>query len=50
MVIKKSHKKKMCHALWAMSTLKKDCQQRYKLNSYQYKIVREKYATQIKKK
>lgn len=43
------HRQKMVHAWWAMSTLKKDCQERYKLNSFQYNIVREQYIKHIKK-
>jgi len=42
-------RQKMVHAWWAMSTLKKDCQKRYKLNSFQYNLVRQQYAKQIKK-
>ncbi len=40
-------KQKMVHAWWAMSTLKKDCQHRYRLNSIQYKLVRESYIKQF---
>jgi hypothetical protein len=43
------YRQKMVHAWWAMSTLKKDCQERYKLNSSQYNRVREQYVEYIKK-
>jgi len=38
------HKQKMVHAWWAMSTLRKECQDRYRLTSYQYNSVRLHYA------
>lgn len=42
-------RQKMVHAWWAMSTLKKDCQLRYRLKSFQYSVVREQYVTQFNK-
>lgn len=44
------YRQKMSHALWAMSTLKKDCQERYKLKSFQYEMARTQYISQFKKK
>jgi len=42
-------RQKMVHAWWAMATLKKDCQDRYRLNSFQYDSVRRAYSKQITK-
>jgi hypothetical protein len=42
-------RQKMVHAWWAMATLKKDCQDRYRLNSFQYASVRRAYSKQITK-
>ena len=42
-------RQKMVHAWWAMATLKKDCQDRYRLNSFQYELVRREYSKQITK-
>lgn len=40
-------RQKMVHAWWAMATLKKECQQRYQINSFQYSLAREKYIKQF---
>ena len=37
-------RQKMIHAWWAMATLKKDCQDRYRLNSFQYESIRQQYS------
>lgn len=42
-------RQKMIHAWWAMATLKKDCQDRYRLNSFQYESARRAYSKQITK-
>jgi hypothetical protein len=42
-------RQKMVHAWWAMATLKKDCQDRHRLNSFQYESVRRAYSKQITK-
>ncbi len=42
-------RQKMVHAWWAMATLKKDCQDRYRLNSFQYESVRQKYSKHFSK-
>jgi len=42
-------RQKMVHAWWAMATLKKDCQDRHCLNSFQYESVRRAYSKQITK-
>lgn len=42
-------RQKMIHAWWAMSTLKKDCQNRYRLTASQYQLVREEYSKLITK-
>ena len=41
------YKQKMIHAWWAMSTLKKSCQERYKLSATMYSIVRKKYSERM---
>jgi hypothetical protein len=42
-------RQKMIHAWWAMATLKKDCQDRYRLNSFQYESVRQEYSKYFSK-
>lgn len=42
-------RQKMVHAWWAMATLKKDGQDRYRLNSFQYDSVRQLYSKQFAK-
>ena len=42
-------RQKMIHAWWAMATLKKDCQDRYQLNSLQYESVRQEYSKYFSK-
>lgn len=42
-------RQKMIHAWWAMATLKKDCQDRYSLNSLQYESARRAYSNHITK-
>lgn len=45
MVSKKKHRQKMCHALWAMTTLEHSkCQKRYKNNSKSYEYSRKLYS------
>lgn len=46
-MVQPEYKQKLTHALWAMSTLKKSCQYRYKINANTYKIVREKYSKYV---
>lgn len=43
------HRQKMVYALWAMSTLKKDCQDRYNITSAQYESARQKYSEYFSK-
>lgn len=42
-------RQKMIHAWWAMATLKKDCQDRYRLNFFQYQSVRQEYSKYFSK-
>lgn len=42
-------RQKMIHAWWAMATLKKDCQDRYQLNSLEYESVRQEYSKYFSK-
>ena len=42
-------RQKMVHAWWAMATLKKDCQDRHRLNSFQYESVRKEYSKYFSK-
>lgn len=50
MVIKKNHKQKMCHALWAMTTLEKpNCQNRYKNKARNYEYARRLYSEHMSK-
>jgi hypothetical protein len=44
-----TQRQKMIHAWWAMATLKKDCQDRYRLNSLQYESVRQEYSKYFSK-
>jgi len=42
-------RQKMIHARWAMATLKKDCQDRYRLTSIQYESARQEYSKYFSK-
>lgn len=50
MVIKSTHKQKMSHALWAMTTLENpNCQHRYKNNARTYDYARRLYSKNMSK-
>lgn len=46
-MVEPQYRQKMIHAWWAMSTLKKSCQQRYKVNSISYAMIRNSYSKQM---
>jgi len=46
-MVEQQYRKKMIHAWWAMSTLQKSCQERYKINASTYSIVRNSYSKKM---